>query len=372
MLRFALRNLLQSKVRLVMATGGVALAIMLILALDAIFSGVEEQITAYIDHSGADIWVSQAGVRNMHMSSSALPSSVTARVQPVPGVERVTPVLYVSNMVEANDRRGLAYIIGLPPDATAGRPRRIAGGTALPGTGQVVIDRSIAGQLGVTIGDPVSVLGREFTVAGLSEGLAALTNSVAFIAIEDFSQLRGNTPVISFVLVEIAAGESPSEVAARIEASVPGVTAMPRADFAREERRVVRDMATDVLTIMNTIGFVIGLAVMALTVYTATLSRRREYGVLKAIGATSGHLYRAVIAQALYSIVLGFLIGLAFTLLVSALAPRIEPALALAITPASLLKAGTISVVIAVLAAVLPIRQIAGLDPAQVFRKGTS
>jgi ABC-type lipoprotein release transport system permease subunit len=34
----------------------------------------------------------------------------------------------------------------------------------------------------------------------------------------------------------------------------------------------------------------------------------------------------------------------------------------------SLLKVGTMSLIIAALAAVLPIRQIAGLDPATVFR----
>ena len=38
-------------------------------------------------------------------------------------------------------------------------------------------------------------------------------------------------------------------------------------------------MSADVISIMNVIGFVVGLAVVALTVYVATLARRREYGV---------------------------------------------------------------------------------------------
>jgi hypothetical protein len=68
MTRLAFRNLFQNRVRLIISTGGVALALLLILALDAIFTGVEQRITAYIDYSGADIWVSQSDVFNMHMA----------------------------------------------------------------------------------------------------------------------------------------------------------------------------------------------------------------------------------------------------------------------------------------------------------------
>ena len=73
MSRLAFRNLFQNKIRLVISIGGVALALLLILSLDAIFTGVERQITAYINHSGADIFVSQSNVRNMHMAASSLP-----------------------------------------------------------------------------------------------------------------------------------------------------------------------------------------------------------------------------------------------------------------------------------------------------------
>ena len=41
---------------------------------------------------------------------------------------------------------------------------------------------------------------------------------------------------------------------------------------------------------------------MALTVYTATLARRAEYGVLKALGAHNRQLYGVVLTQALISV----------------------------------------------------------------------
>jgi ABC-type antimicrobial peptide transport system permease subunit len=127
-------------------------------------------------------------------------------------------------------------------------------------------------------------------------------------------------------------------------------------------------MSTDVITIMNLIGFLIGLAVMALTVYTSTLSRRREYGMLKALGARNKDLYITVLAQAVISVIMGYLFGLVVTMLLTLVLPLTAFNLTLEVSPESLLKAGTFSLIIATFSAVIPIRQIAGLDPAMVFR----
>lgn len=370
MLRLAFRNLFQSKIRLVISIGGTALALLLILALDAIFAGVEKQVTAYIDHSGADIFVAQDGVRNMHMAASAMPASVAGKVKNVLGVESVTPILYLTNMIAIGQERNLAYVIGLPPDAEIGRPWRVVEGDSIPAAKEAIIDRGIAVKSGVGLGDKVKILGQEFTLVGLSEGTVSLVSSVAFVSKADFARLRGDARTVSFLLVKVKPGESPDGVAARIEADVNDVTAQSREAFAAQERKVVRDMSTDVINIMNLVGFMIGLAVMAITVYTATLARRAEYGVLKALGARNGHLYVAVLAQAFYSILLGFALGLVLTLLLSVMIPKLGLNLTLYVNGASLAKVGGVSLIIAGVSAILPVRQIAGLDPVMVFRRG--
>ncbi|RPI26616.1 MAG: ABC transporter permease [Chloroflexota bacterium] len=368
MIRLAFRNLFQSKARLTISVGGVALALLLILALDAIFTGVEQRITIYINNSGADIFVAQSGVRNLHMASSSLPNSVIRRVKGVPGVAAVTPILYLSNNVVLNDERNLAYIIGLPEDAVSGGPWNVSTGQSRPGEGEAIVDRSVAEKAGVSLGDEVKILGQKFEIAGLTEETSSLVNSIAFISMDDFEALRGSYDTFSFLLVQVDVGTQPQAVVARIQAQVRDVTAQTRADFAGQERQVVKDMSTDVITIMNLIGFLIGLAVMALTVYTATLARRAEYGVLKALGVRNRDLYRAVLAQAILSVAFGFAIGLAFTWILAATVPRLGLSMVMEISALSLLKVGSLSLAIAGMAAVLPIRQIAGLDPAIVFR----
>ena len=368
----ARRNLAGNRVRLLVSVGGVALALSLTIALEAIFAGVANQLTTYVDRAGADVWVAQAGVRNLHMVASWLPDSVTDQVRSVDGVADASPILYSTDTIAAGDERAVAYVIGLPPDAAMGRPWNVVDGSDQLGPGEVIVDRGFASQAGVSIGDEVTVLGGEARVVGLSDGTASLVNSVAFVSFEDFAAMRGGAPVVSFVLVKVASGASPEEVAAEIERVVPGVTAQSRAAFAVQERRLVMDMSADVIAIMNAVGFAVGLAVVALTVYVATLARRREYGALKALGARNRFLYGVVLSQAVLSVALGFLVGLAFTELISLAVAQTDLNLDLAISAASIAKVGLFAAVIAGLAAILPIRQIAGLDPAVVFRKGAA
>ena len=368
----ALRNLIQNKARLIVSVGGVALALTLMLALDAVFTGTGQQLTTYIDNAGAQIFVSQQGVRNMHMSSSWVPATALDEVRAVPGVASATPVMYVTTILTVGEQRSLAYVLGVPADARAGGPWRVSAGSSMPEPGQAVIDRVVAERAGVKLGDQVRLLGSVFTISGLAEGTISITNSIVWISIGDFARLRGdqNSPPFSFGLVTIKPGESARTVAERIATAVPTVTVQTREAFARQERVFVTDMSTEVIAIMNLAGFLVGLAVLALAVYIATLSRRAEWGTLKALGARNRDLFRAVVTQTTISVALGLGLGVVITLLLSTVVPRVSPAVALTMSAGSLAKVAGTALLIGGLAALLPAWQLSRLDPAIVYRRG--
>jgi len=368
-LRLAVSNLIQNKTRLLLSVGGLGLALTLVFFFDAVFAGATGRLTAYIDRAGADVWVSQAGVRTMHMSASALPASVVEEVKEVPGVEEVEPILYATEMVRAKGDEYIAYVFGVSPDASMGAASRVVEGELTPGPGEVIIDHAIAAQAGLGVGDQVTVLGQEMRIAGLTSGTSSVASSVAIVRMEDFARARGQG-VVSFVLVRVEPGESAGAVAEEIRKQVGGVTVQTGKEFASQERKLVKDMSADIINIMNTAGFVTGLAVVALTVYIGTIARRREYGVLKAMGVRNGRLYQIVVAQALLSVGMGLIAGLALTLLLSALIPRFNELLVLSVGAGAVVRVSLISVVLAGVAALLPARQIASLEPVAIIRRG--
>jgi putative ABC transport system permease protein len=282
-------------------------------------------------------------------------------------VASASPILYTTSVVKAGQADVLSYIIGFDPDEPLGGPPGVIAGTADLQRDEAIIDETVARSQALGLGDEVEILGETFTIAGLTQGLTNITNSVTFIHLKDFQELRGEE-VISYALLKVKPGYAPGTIAAAIAARNPDVTALPRAEFAREERQLVTDMSVELLNIMNLSGLLIGLAVTALTLYTSTLRKRQEYGVLKAIGAKNWHLYTVVIMQAFLSLTIGLAIAIGLVGLLGLVLPRINPGINLVLTPAAVTRVGLASLLIGVTAALAPARQIAQLDPARVFR----
>ncbi|MCQ3977461.1 MAG: hypothetical protein DPW09_28870 [Anaerolineae bacterium] len=367
MLHLAWRNLSQSRTQFSLGVGGVALALLLMLALDALLAGAAEKLVVYINQVGADIFVAQEGVKNMHMAASAITLRDMRLASHADGVTSASPILYASGVVKAGQADILSYIIGFDPDEPLGGPSEVIAGTADLQRDEAIIDETVARNQGLGLGDEVELLGETFTIAGLTRGLTNLTNSVTFIHLKDFQELRSQG-VISYALLKVEPGSDAGLIAAAITARNPDVTALPRVEFAREERQLVTDMAVELLNIMSLSGLLIGLAVTALTLYTSTLRKRQEYGVLKAIGAKNWQLYTVVVMQAFLSLTIGLAIAMGLVWLMGVVLPEINSGINFVLTPAAVIRVGLASLLIGVVAALAPAWQIARLDPARVFR----
>ncbi len=108
----ARRQLFARKGRTFAGIAGIATAFLLVLALKAIFAGMEQRLTAYIDASGGDVIVAQRGVQSMHMTESALPEQAVQAIAALPGVAEARPILYAPATLERGDGRGLVYLVG--------------------------------------------------------------------------------------------------------------------------------------------------------------------------------------------------------------------------------------------------------------------
>lgn len=364
----ARRALFQDRRRAALATGGVAAALLLVLLLQGIFDGAMRQVTVYLRSSPADVIVSQKDVRTMHMSVSALPPDTVTTVEQVEGVAWAEAIRYTTTMVTSGDGRQqqLSYVIGYDPATGRGGPRRITSGRA-PGTGEIIVEEIAADRLGVHIGDPVTVFGDRFRVVGLFRGGTTITNSMAFITTGDFAARRGDA--VAYVLAGARRDVDADELARRVAATVPGDTVQTRDRFAHEEASLVRDMSADLMRIMSTIGFLIALAVIALTLYTLTLTKLREHAIVKALGSSTRRLAGIVLAQAAWSVCLAVTLATVLAVALGQIIGRLNPAITIAVEPASVLRVGLAALIVGALGAVIPLRRVAAVDPASAFRR---
>lgn len=359
----ARRNLTRQRLRFALSASGVGLALLLILALEAIYSGVLKQVTAYPDKAGAPLIVSQRGVETMHMSSSALPLGVVRRLQRDARVARAAPILYSS--IVLNGRQPVfSYLIGF---RRGGGPWEMVSGRARPPRDGIVIDEISADKLGVGIGDRLRVAGGLLRIVGLARGTFSIISSVSFIDYSTFERLEGAAGSASYVLVWPRRGLSPEALASELNDDYR-VTAQTSAGFSGHERQVVSDMSTELIRGLVTIGFVVGLAVAGLSIYTATVARLREYAVLKAIGMRNRNLYAMISRQALLTVGTGFLVALALLALLNVAIGAVDPSISMLLTSEVLVRSALATTAIGAVSAFLPARRVARVDPASAYR----
>ncbi len=136
---------------------GVAAALLLVLLLEGIFAGAINQVTRYIRTSPAQVFISQDGVRTMHMSASALPPEVAPQVRSAVGVAWVAPIWFASGSVAGPAGRQLSYLIGYDTGTGRGGPNELLSGRA-PGPGEAIVDEQAAEAVGAGVGETVTVL----------------------------------------------------------------------------------------------------------------------------------------------------------------------------------------------------------------------
>jgi putative ABC transport system permease protein len=114
------------------------------------------------------------------------------------------------------------------------------------------------------------------------------------------------------------------------------------------------------------LGLVVGVVVVAQTIYATTMDHIREYGTLKAMGAPNSYIYRVIITQAGMSAIAGYVLAM----FVSVFIVHASRSGGAAILLPWQMAVGIffLTVLMCVSAAVVSINKVTSLDPAMVFR----
>jgi putative ABC transport system permease protein len=363
----ARRTLLHQPTQFLLSVLAVGLSVMLVVVLLGVLSGVQTQTGDYLDHAPGSVVVASSGTENFLMVAVPLPTGTVDRVRAVPDVAEVAPLLSQVAVLQLHDRREAAFVIGYDP-AVGGGPRQITAGRAPAGEGDIVLGRLLAERHGVEPGDTISVFGRAFSVSGLADDPTPLMTSFVFVTKPALERLLMAPGASSVLLVTPRDGISPTALRAALT-DVPGISVLLKQQVIASDVALFTEPVEPVIRLMAGIALLAGTLVVGLLVYTSTLQRRPEYGVLKAIGVSGRALYRIIGVQAVLVAGTGAATGLVLALGVSRLIMALRPEFLIALTWSALLIAAGAGLGMALLAALAPARVIARLAPADIFRR---
>jgi len=365
----AWRNLVRERTRLAISVGGVAFSVLLILLLQGLYTGVNEEAARYLRSVGADVWVGQSGTRGgFGHSVSVLTTDMRDDIAAVAGVSSVAPLLGRPVVVStAEGAEADVFLMGYDPQAAGGPPAMVEG-EEVPGPGEVIVDRVFAQTEGVGVGDVLEVSAQELRVAGIGSGGSSLLTQYAWAPIDDVARIAGTPGIVSYFVVQGSEGTEPSALADAVRSGVTGTVTTTGDEFVDDSTADIRESFVPILFVLVVIAVVVGTAVIGLTIYTSVLEKRREYGVLKAIGFSNRRLLGIVVRQALIAAAFGFVAGVGLTVGVSSLIERLLPEFVTVLQPVHLVLVAVASLAMSTFASLLPVRPLTRLHPAEVFR----
>lgn len=363
----ARRQLLSEPAKVVVALAAVAAAVMLVLLLSGLRRGMGEQVTVYLDHQ-PPVLVGTAGVRDFVAQTSILPERTAARVSRVAGVADAAPITEGFAMLGLHGRRVLTLLVGYDPGRRGG-PWRLAEGRRPTARNELVLDSVVAGDHGLELGSTLRFRGADLRIVGLSSGTSGFMTPLAFSTRETANALNALPDTATFLLVTPGRGIKPAALAQRIESAVPGISARLRTELAANDRKLFVGSFSGPLLAMVMIAASVAVLVIAITVYSSTRDRSREYATLKAIGLGHGALLRLVAVQASALAVVGSALGVTLAAAAARGVGELAPKYLIVLSATDVGRMGLAALVISVVAGLVPARYLASLDPATAFRR---
>lgn len=373
MVSLARRNLFHDKIRLAVTLTGVIFAVVLIAIQIGMFIGFTTITSNVIDNSQVDIWIASKDVQHVEVGVPFAESKLY-QVLATPGVASAEKYIVQFGYWRRPDGAAeTALIVGFNPETGVGGPWNVTAGSVadLKLDDTIMVDELYRQKLGVThVGQVLEIRGKRARVVGFTRGIRTFTTAPTvftnFKNALNYEHLREDQTY--YLLVKAAPGVEVQALKQQLAARVPDVDVYTTSEWSRKNQLywVFGTGAGVSVLIAAVLGLVVGIVVVAQTIYAATIDHLREFGTLKAMGASNGYIYRVIIKQAVISAVIGYVVGMAISLTVIHLARDGAAALILPWEVAIALFGLTL--LMCVSASIVSINKVTRIDPAMVFK----
>lgn len=418
MVSLARKNLLEDIPRFLVAQAGIMFAVSLVTIQTGIFNGFTRSTTKLIDNSNADIWVASKSLVHLELTLP-LPYSELSKAQNVPGVQRAEALSVKGGLWLSNGEITLVRVIGFDPKGQLFIPQHIVQGSVstLSTPYSVIVDKTNFNTLNVKgVGDLGKFGSLSAKIVGLTQGNRSIaSNPFIFTSLENANAFSSSgqtasvicklptgsqqfectnsyttnvdeptstpnqpaaapkplsaTDQISFVLIRAQPGQNLQALKQRLEAALPNTQAFTRKELA-EKTETFWQQRTGigfVLGLGAAVGVIVGVIIVGQILYSSVSDHLKEFGTLKAMGASDLVIYGVIVEQALWMAVLGYIPGMVLCLGLGAWTSATQGILVL-ITPVTAIAVFGVTVSMCVGSAVFAIQKVTRVDPAIVFK----
>lgn len=396
----ALRFLREGRLQTALIVAGVGVGVGVMVFLSALIDGLQQSLIDKTLGSQAHVVVrpqEETARRLLHPPEARVAARVEQRAQRVrsidnwqkveagvreqPGVVATAPIASGAALAIRGNASQSVALLGVEPESfTRVIPvgdRIVLGSYSLAGT-DAVIGTELAKDLGIDVGDKLRLEASEgrdelFTVRGIFDfGIREVNQRWVLVPFRSGQTLLGLIGGASHIEVKVERIFEADAIAERIAART-GLVAESWMQTNAELLTGLRSQSSSSIMIQLFVIVAVAMGIASVLI-VSVVQKTREIGILRAMGTPRGHVLRAFLIQgALVGVsgsVIGVLLGTALGSFFQTLAvsPDGTPTFPVALTASLVARAVLIALITGVLAATLPARRAARIDPAEAIR----
>lgn len=337
-----LRDLQHRAVRFALVITGTTIVFALLLLMFGLSNHFVLEPQHAVGSFGASEWLVPEGGSGPFTSAATLDRALADDIE----ADRVDPIIVTRATFRFRGDQREVVLVG-HVDGGIGTPH-VAGGRNANRPGEIVLDETA----GARPGDLVEIGGDEFAVAGVTRDTTVLAGLPLVFVDYDVARdvVYHGAQIASAIVVKGRAATIP-----------PGLNRLTNAEVIEDLRKPLKQAVASV-ELIRTLLWIVSAMIIGGVVYLSTMERRRDFAVLKAVGASTRSLMGGLAAQ-----------GIGIALGASALASGVQVVLAPAfplkveVTTTHLITLPVLAVAVAVLASAAGMRRVARTDPALAF-----
>jgi putative ABC transport system permease protein len=415
MVSLARKNLLEDIPRFLVAQAGIMFAVTLVTLQTGIFNGFTRSVGQLIHNTDADILLASESLVQLEVTLP-IPVSHLLQAQKIEGVARAEALIF-SNALWRHPEGEITFVrvVGFDLNGQLFSLKNLKTGNIndLKQPYSVIVDTTNQDSLNVKkIGDQVKVGSLPAKLVGLTQGnrsivsnpfmFTSLENANAYITSGQTSNLSCKLPsgsqdlvctntyatappqnpneplatpkqlvasdLITYVLIQAKPGQDLRILKQKLEATIPDTKAYTRAELEQKNQDFwsKRTGIGFILGLGAAVGIIVGVIIVGQILYSSVSDHLKEFGTLKAIGASDWVIYGVIVEQSLWMSVLGYTPSMIICYGVAIWAAT--KGILILITPVSAIAIFGLTVTMCVASAIFAIQKVTRLDPAMVFK----
>ena len=359
-----LREFGRHKLRIVLTMLGVTIGILLVTSVSSFSEGIVYYVNDQIAITSGLVMVMEKDIPGFMVYQSEIDEALIQDIENIAGVEEVVPVFFQTIdgvSITGTDTEAEDIIRGVNIEIGEGRDFE-------EGKNELVLGIDYAERGGHTVGDIIELEDEEYEVVGIliESGDQDMDNSVN-MPLHDLQELAGKEGKISIMMIKPLSPDDAYIIEQAINDEFD--------DLNAASDKSIMNSVNDMLAQLNVMTFALG-SIAALisgivimnVMFISVRERRRQIGMMKAVGATNRQIRLSVLMEAVTISVIGAVIGVLLSFGGAAFLNMVLMQSLALVTPRLIIQGILFAALIGVVSGYLPARQASKLNPVEAIR----